>query len=187
MQKLLQHISERAFVGSELRARIESDFEAITVAKKEILLSENSRADYLYFIEKGLIQNYYFHDGKKITSWFYLEGQFVTAWSSFYQQSPSFEEIECLEECHLYRISFAAYQKLIADFSAFGNFARLLAEDILSLLDEFYKAWSFLSAKEKYQLVLRYFPEIELHIKLGLVASFMGISQETLSRIRAGK
>lgn len=188
MQALLRYISERAFLSQELRNCIENDFEWIAVKKGEIILQENTRANYLYFIKKGLLSNYYYLDnGRKINSWFYSEHHFVTAWSSFYQQKPSFEIIKAMEDCELYRLSYSNFQKLIADFPAFGNFARLLAEEMLSFIDEFSMGWSFLSAKEKYQRVLTYFPNIELRIKLGLLSSFLGISQETLSRIRAGK
>ena len=150
-------------------------------------MKEQQRATYLYFIEKGLLHNYYLHQGRQVSSWFYLEHQFITAWSSFYGQTPSFETIECLEEVVLYRISYTHYQQLIADFPAFAHFARRLAEEMLTTIDVFSKSWSFLSAKEKYQLLQTYFPGIELRVKLGLIASFLGISQETLSRIRAGK
>ena len=102
-------------------------------------------------------------------------------------KKPSFEEIECLEDCILYQISYNNYQRLIADFPAFGNFARLLAEEMLAFLDEFSKGWSFLTAKEKYKLLLSYLPDIELRVKLGHIASFLGITQETLSRLRAQK
>lgn len=188
MQQLHQYIAQRAFLNHRLKQRIESDFELISVAKGKIVLQEDSRPHYLYFINQGLLHNYYFlEDGRKVTSWFYAEHHFVTAWSGFYQQKPSFEIIETLEDCELYRISYSNYQKLIADFPAFGNFARLLAEEMLSFIDEFSKGWSFLSAKKKYQLVLSYFPDVELRVKLGLIASFLGISQETLSRLRASK
>lgn len=187
MQKLLEYISKRAFITPELQSRITTDFQQIETQKGDILLQEGNRARYLYFIEKGILHNYYYHDLRQVSSWFYCENQFITSWFSFYSQKPSFETIECLEDCILYRISYTDYQKLIADFSAFGNFARLLSEEILTLLDEFSKSWSFLSAKEKYQLLHRHFPQIELRVKLGLIASFLGISQETLSRIRAEK
>lgn len=185
MQNLLQKISKKAFLSSELREKIVTEFEQIETKKGEIILNKGNKANYLYFIEKGILHNYYFHDGKQVSSWFYSENQFITSWFSFYSQNSSFESIECLEDCKLYRISYTNYQKLIADFPAFGNFARLLAEEILTLLDEFSKSWSFLTAKEKYELLLTYFPQIELRVKLGLIASFLGISQETLSRIRA--
>ncbi|MCT4629104.1 Crp/Fnr family transcriptional regulator [Winogradskyella sp.] len=187
MQDLLLYISERAYVTPELKKAIFTAFQTIEVKKGDTILEEGQRAKYMYFVNKGILHNYYHHDGRQVSSWFYFENQFITAWSSFYSQKPSFETIECIEDCILFRVSYSDYQKLIADFPAFGNFTRLLAEEILVILDEFSKSWSFLSAKEKYQSLRSYFPQIELRVKLGLIASFLGISQETLSRIRAEK
>lgn len=185
MQQLLQYISTRAYLNAELRSRIINDFEPIKAKKGEKLLVEGKKSDYLYFVDKGILHNYYFQEDRQVTSWFYAENQFITSWFSFYSQKPSFEEIECLEDCSLYRISYSKYQKMIADFPAFNNFARLLAEEMLSFLDQFSKGWSFLSAKEKYQLLISYYPDIILRVKLGSIASFLGISQETFSRIRS--
>ncbi|BDD06814.1 Crp/Fnr family transcriptional regulator [Aureibacter tunicatorum] len=187
MQKLFQYIGSRCFIGAELREKIETDFTAAKYKKGDKLLSQDQISRKLYFIDKGVLHNYYYHDGKQISSWFYSEEHFVTGWYSFYSQSPSFEEIECLEDCVLYSISYDNYQKLIADSPAFGNFARLLAEESLAFIDYFSKGWSFLSAREKYDLLQTYFPNIENRVKLGLIASFLGISQETLSRIRSQK
>ncbi|WP_075343476.1 Crp/Fnr family transcriptional regulator [Tenacibaculum agarivorans] len=187
MENLLKYIAERAYISSDLRNEISSCFELVEAKKGDLLLKEGAVAHYLYFIEEGVLHNYYYHDGRQISSWFYTEEQFVTAWSGFYMQKPSSETIECLEDCTLYRITYKNYQKLIADFPSFGNFARLLAEEMLVFIDQFSMSWSFLSAKEKYELLKSYFPQIELRVKLGLIASFLGISQETLSRIRAEK
>lgn len=187
MQNLLQQISNRCFISPDLLKRLESDFERREITQGDRVLMQGHKANYLYFIEKGILHNYYYHDGKKVSSWFYKEQQFITSWHSFYAQKASFEEIESLENCILYQISYDNYQKLIADFPAFGNFARLLAEEMLIFLDEFNKGWSFFSAKEKYQTLLSFFPDIELRVKLGYIASFLGISQETLSRLRTQK
>ncbi len=185
MQNLLQEISNRCFLSPELQQRITNDFEVKEVKRGEKILIQGNRANSLYFIEKGILHSYYYLDDKQISSWFYSEKHFITSWYSFYAQKQSFEEIECLEDGVLYQISHKDYQKLIADFPSFGNFARLLAEEMLTFIDEFSKGWSFLSAKEKYELLLHYFPDIELRVKLGYIASFLGVSQETLSRLRA--
>lgn len=187
MELLLTYLSSKIHISDALHDRISHDFERIETHKGDILLQEDRRADYLYFIEKGVLHNFYYHEHREVTSWFYTENQFITAWSSFYTQTSSFEAIRCLEDCVLYRISYDNYQRLITEFPAFGNFARILAEEILILLDVFSKSWAFMTAKEKYDLLQQYFPEIELRVKLGLIASFLGISQETLSRIRASK
>lgn len=187
MQNLIKYISSRCFVDTALRARIESDFEYLECEQGKILLEQEQRAQRLYFVEKGVIHNYYYQNGRKVTSWFYAENQFVTAWYSFYSQSGSFEEMQCLEDCSVYSITYDKFQKIIADSPAFGNFARLLAEESLAFIDYFGKGWSFLSAKEKYDLMHEYFPDIEQRVNLGHIASFLGISQETLSRIRGKK
>lgn len=185
MQLLIQSISKRTHCSPELQEQINSRFERVETKKGEKILLEDNRANYLYFIEKGILHNYYYQDTRKITSWFYAEEQFITAWYSFYSQQPSYEEIECLEDCILYRISYTDYQQLISNFPAFNNFARLLAEEMLAFLDQFTKGWSFLSAKEKYKQLNQHFPQVELRVKLGYIASFLGISQETFSRIRS--
>ena len=77
--------------------------------------------------------------------------------------------------------------KLIHEYRQFEGFARLLAEEQITFTDQFFKGYMFLSAMEKYQLLLQYFPDIELRVKLTYIASFLGISRETLSRIRAQK
>ena len=185
MQNLLNSIASRSGINTELEQEIKYLFEAKEYRKGDKILLEDNRANFLYYIERGLLQNYYYQDDKKVTSWFYAEDQFITAWYSFYSQKSSFEEIECLEDCVLYRISYTNYQKLINQFPAFNNFARLLAEEMMAFLDYFMKGWSFLPAKEKYRMLKDYFPDIEQRVKLGSIASFLGITQETLSRIRS--
>lgn len=187
MQNLLQTISSGCFITPDLRQKLTEFFHKKELKAGTKVLNEGEKATKLYFIDKGILHTYYYYKAKQISSWFYTEGLFVTSWCSFFGKKKSFEGIECLEDCTIYEISYSDYQKLIADFPAFGNFARLLAEDMLIFIDEFAKGWSFLSAKEKYDALLSFIPDIELRVKLGYIASFLGISQETLSRLRSKK
>lgn len=185
MKNLLARISQQSNLSNDLIQEIEHCFELVEYKKGETILTQGYRANYLYFVKEGVLHNFYFQDAKQITSWFYVENQFITSWSSFYTQKPSFESIECLEDVVLYRIKRSDYQKLIDRFPAFNHFARSLAEQMLSFLDEFSKGWGFLTSQERYLLLKQYFPKIELRVKLGYIASFIGVSQETLSRLRA--
>ncbi|WP_044206645.1 Crp/Fnr family transcriptional regulator [Flammeovirga sp. OC4] len=187
MQNLLNTIETKIKLTPVLKTALETSFQKVMIQKGTVILEEDTTARFLYFIDKGVLHNYYYHDGKQISSWFYTENHFITAWYSFYAQQPSFEAIECLEDCELYRISYTDYQKLIKDFPEFNTFARLLSEEMLMIIDQISKNWSFLTAKQKYEVLQSYFPQIELRVKLGLIASFLGISQETLSRLRAQK
>jgi len=87
----------------------------------------------------------------------------------------------------LFSFEYYDYKKLIETYPKFERFSRLLAEEQLAFIDLYSKGYMFMSAKEKYQLLLSNIPDIELRVKLGYIASFLGISQETLSRIRSSK
>lgn len=187
MEQLIQTIGERCRISPDLEQAIRSNFHLEEVKKNHLLLKEDQYARNLYFIEQGTLRTYYLHDGKEITSWFYHENQFLSAWYSFISGSPSFEYIEVLEDATLYRIDRQNYLKLIESFPAFESFVRKLVEDNLAYLDHFSKGYMFMSAKEKYDLILSMFPDIEFRVKLGHIASLLGISQETLSRIRKQK
>ncbi len=187
MKQLLQTISQRTGVSLALKEAIQNNFTYQEIPKSHVLLKEFQYCQQLYFLESGTIRTYYFDKEKEITSWFYVEGQFFTSWYSYYSQQASFEFIESSSDCVIYRISYLQYQQLLKAFPAFEHFGRLLAEEQLAFLDQYSKGYLFLSAKERYQLLTSYFPDIELRVKLGYIASFLGISQETLSRIRSGK
>jgi len=187
MKNLTQNIKNRVSISPKLEVAIQSSFQKRAVPKHEFLLQEHKLVRKLYFIEKGTLRTFYHHEGKEVTSWFYQQNQFLTSWYGFYNQEASYESIEALEDCSVYWIDHTNYKRLIDDYPKFERFARLLAEEQLSFIDAYSKGYLFMSAKEKYKLLLSYFPDIELRVKLGYIASFLGISQETLSRIRAGK
>lgn len=183
----MQQIAAKITHSPLLKTTIERSFVREDFPKKKQLLREFQYCRKLYFLEKGTVRTFYHHEGKEITSWFYNEGNFVSSWHSFYSQKPSFEYIETLEDSVLYSIEYSEYQKLLNTSPDFERFGRLMAEEYIIFIDQYSKAYMFLSAKEKYEQLLSYFPDIELRVKLGYIASFLGITQETLSRIRSQK
>lgn len=185
METLLQAIQEKIKPSTELIQSMQEYFECLSIKKKIFLLREEQYCQYFYFLKRGIARTFYIHKEKEVSSWFYHEGLFFSSWNSFYTQSPSYEYIETLEDCELYRISYTNYQKLVHQFSEFNHFARLLAEENMAFSDLYYKGYLFLSAQERFSLLKEYFPDIELRVQLGYIASFLGISQATLSRLRA--
>lgn len=187
MKLLLQNINNKTRLSSDLKKAIEEAFQLENIPKNTLLLKEYQYARKLYFIEKGTIRTFYYHKEKEVSSWFYHEDQFCTAWYSFFSQQASFEHLEVLEDAELYSISYLKYQKLLQDFPAFERFGRMLAEEQTTFIDYFSKGFMFMSAKEKYDLLLSFFPDVTMRVNLGHIASFLGITQETLSRIRKKK
>jgi CRP-like cAMP-binding protein len=187
MKNLIQYIGNKIHVSPKLEEAILSSFQKTEVTKHEFLLHEHKFVRKLFFINEGTIRTFYHHEDREVTSWFYQENQFLTSWHGFYNQEISYESIEALENCSLYWIDYIKYNQLIDEYPKFERFARLLAEEQLAFIDSYSKGYMFMSAKEKYKLLLSHFPDIELRVKLGYIASFLGISQETLSRLRAAK
>ncbi len=187
MDKLLQNIKDKIKIATELENAIEAAFTYEAIAKNTLLLREGQYCRKLYFLSKGTVRTYYFHKDKDTTSWFYRENQFLSSWYSFYTQEASYENIEAVEDCEVYWITYDNYQKLFIDYPKFERFGRLLAEEQSAFIDAFSKGYMFMSAKERYDSLLAVFPDISLRVNLGHIASFLGISQETLSRIRSKK
>lgn len=178
------YINQKVKISEAVKDSLFLAVEEHSVNKNHFLAKEGRIPDYLWFIAKGSVRVFYWHSDKEITSWIYNEGQFVTAYGSFFSRTPSYDNIQCTEDCTVIKISYDNLQKLYAEHSQMQKFGRVLMEDIVTSIDNFYKGFMFMSAKEKYDLLLSYFPDVVQRVNLGHIASFLGISQETLSRIR---
>ena len=152
--------------------------------KGTILLNEGRVCERFYYIESGTLRTYHYQNGKDITYWIYPENSVITSWHSYILRKPSSEYIETTEDSVLMSLSYNQWQELYSKFHELEQFGRLLLEEQMALLDEFFKGYYFLTAKEKYNLITAAFPTITQRANLGHIASMLGISQETLSRIR---
>ena len=185
MKSLLEEIQKEVRLSPACISDIEQSFTPKTISKGTRLLEEGQRCSTLYFLASGTARSYYYHEDKEVTSWLYKEHLFFTSWHSFIDQVPSFEYLEILEDAEVHLISFEKLEHLFEKHTEFGSFGRKLFAQQVSFLDYYSKAHLFISAKERYQNLLFYFPDIELRVKLGHIASLLGITQETLSRIRS--
>lgn len=179
--------TEQAPLSKEVIQDIEQHVKVEKLSKGHFLVKEGLVAHRLYFLEKGTARTYYYHNSKDTTSWIYRENTPFTAWYSFFDRKPSFENVEILEDATVISFTKDNLDSLYQQHSSFNNFGRKMVEQQLSYLDAFYKGYLFMSAKERYDLLLSVFPDITQRVNLGHIASLLGISQETLSRIRAKK
>jgi len=182
---LLETISKYHYLNSENSEKIISCFKKTTYEKNEVLLKESNYAKKLYFIESGFIRSFYVKDnGSEKTHWIYSESDFFTSWYSFFTDKPSFEALQCLKQSVIYSISKTDYTKLYNTNTVFNTFINEYYQHIIAEMDFLSKSFAHLSAKEKYQYLLDTNPKMIQEIKLGILASLLDISQETLSRVR---
>jgi len=174
-------------LSPDLWAKVQVHLQYDERKKGERLLRSAQICDRIYFLKKGLVRTYYEQGGKEYTSWFYDKGQYFTSWYSFYCRRESFEFIEVLEDAELYFLEYKDYQSLQDSEPELLRIAKYVAEEATAFLDYSNMGHARRTAAERYRDLLYFFPDIELRTKLSHVASFLEVSQETLSRIRAGK
>jgi CRP-like cAMP-binding protein len=164
---------------------LENCFEEIILPKNEYLLSEGSTSRHLYFLQQGALRGYYTLDGKEITHWFGFENDFVTSFHSFITQEPSVENIQLLEGSILWAISKDTLTALFDQYHEIERLVRIIYEKYYIRLEERFVNAQFKTATERYEQLLQQTPHILERVPLGCIASYLGISQETLSRIRS--
>jgi CRP-like cAMP-binding protein len=154
-------------------------------AKNELLLSEGRICRHLYFLEKGAIRGFYNLDGKEITHWFGFENDFVTSFHSFITGEPALENIQLMEGSILWAIPKETLNELLSKHHEVERLVRIAYEKYYIRLEERFVNAQFKTATERYENLLQHSPFILERVPLGFIASYLGISQETLSRIRS--
>lgn len=184
MNHFIDYIKRYVNLTKEIENEIKNLILIEETPKGHLLLKEGKVCERLYFISKGTLRTYHYQDGKDITYWIYPENSVITSWHSYILRKPASEYIETTEDSVLISLSYNQWQELYLKYPKLERFGRLILEEQMSLLDDFFKGYYFLTAKEKYELLINAFPSITQRANLGHIASMLGISQETLSRIR---
>ena len=186
MEQLIHFINQYTFLDDDAQKALARRVEYEKYKKNEFILKQGVRANRVWFINKGLVRKFYYHEGKEITTWIHAENEMFTSMPSYFQQKPSSEYIQAIEDTELISLSYEKSLEL-RNFSSFNDFSKELITKQFANIDEVSKKFSLMSAKEKYDALSEFAPEIIKRAKLGYVASIMGVSQETLSRLRSKK
>lgn len=182
---LVKHLSSIISISKPLEKEINSISKKISIAKGGIIINVDERCEQLFFVEKGLLRGYYFDEDKEITNWFSQEEEFATCFYSFIANKPSFEIIQALEDCELIRLNYSSLQNLYTKFPETERIGRIITENYYMKLEERILNLQFKTAKERYQKFAITKPSLLQRASLGQIASYLGITQETLSRIRS--
>ena len=185
MQNLLTHITNYSPLSNDALEALYNCFEKITLAKNEFLLREGKICRHLYFLEQGALRGFYNLDGKEVTHWFGFEKDFVTSFHSFTTGEPAVENIQLIEGCILWAISKETLTALLTKHHEVERLLRIAYEKYYIRLEERFVNAHFKTACKRYENLLLQAPHILERVPLGFIAAYLGISQETLSRIRS--
>ncbi len=172
-------------LSEALKQAIQDQTQILDVKKKTKLLQAGDTANTIYFILKGAARVFYLDkNGDETTTWFLFENELLISVYSFYTGKPSFEYLESLEDCTMISLTRDKLNGLYLRFPEFNFIGRRLTEIYHTKSEEQANNLRMLSAKERYQKLLETTPQLINRVSLGQIASYLGISQETLSRIR---
>lgn len=156
------------------------------IRPKTLLLLPGEICNKLYFIERGALRIYYLtKPGKEKTRSIGLEGSLVTSTSSFISQQPSFEFIESLEDSELWTIGHKDFFQLVADMPKWDKFYRILLEKAYIYQNKKLESLITLTAKQRFEQVQKENPIFIKRLQNKVLASYLNISQETLSRLKS--
>lgn len=183
MLKHLAHLNEGE------KADILADFMQIVsfkaVKKGEIIHHPATICNSLFLVQSGLLRVYYLKDGKDITAHFALENETITAIDSYIQRKQSKYTIEALEDSTVLVLNKKDIDALVLRKPKHEKVLTIFLEQIYIDLVDRIESLLFYSSEERYHNLIEKQPELLLRANLGHIASYIGISQETLSRVRA--
>ena len=140
-----------------------------------------------YFIEEGMTRSFWLVNGEEITTSFSDEGGIVFSMDELYYNKMSEEFVETLEDVVAYKIALSDLIRLFQTNIELANWGRIIHQNEYRRLHRSHKDRLTLSAKERYEEFMQQFPQICQRVQLGYIASYLGITLPTLSRLRSRK
>lgn len=172
---------------SECKEELKNVAKILSVSKGTLLVKEGQFADKAYFIGEGSLRAYYLKDGKDITDWFAFDNDFICAINSYFLNTPSEHFIEVLETSLLLEISRKQAELLAEKYPTFDKLSKIVLTKTILQQQQRIASIQFETAQQKYENLLRISPNITQKVPLMHIASYLGITLETLSRIRNPK
>jgi CRP-like cAMP-binding protein len=152
--------------------------------KRQVLLKPNAICNYVYFVESGLTRTFYEKNGKDITDWLSPENTFSCSILSFINRIPDRRGIETLEDSRLWAMHYDELNHLYDQHHEIERLGRMLYGLGVTLVQQRFDDLHFSSALDRYRKLMDTNPTLIQRTPLRMIASYLGITQETLSRIR---
>ena len=159
-------------------------FKRVNIPKNQFLSEPGKVVQDVSFIESGLLRCYYLFDGRESNCYFAAENCYLADYTSFLTQSPSVMYIEAMEDVTVINLDYHALQNLYKKDIIFQEFGRKIAEWLYIKLSNRVSDLLLLNPEERYYQFIKSDPELAQRIPQYMLASYLGITPESLSRIR---
>ena len=185
--ELLSFLTYKRLFTEEACVIIDDAFEGETISKGTVIQKEKGYSEKVCFIETGLLRTFYLKDGKDVTHFFFDENSLIAPINSiFYNKSEPYGW-ESIEHCKVKTIQYRDFLVIKERFPKLTNLLLDFSIETLHLYSQKLDLLQFQTAYERYNLFLEMYPKLHNRVSLGSIASFLGVTQQTLSVIRAKK
>jgi CRP-like cAMP-binding protein len=185
METILHKIFKQPEFTQEALDMIFPKFKEVKFLKNDLLLTEGQTAQHYWFVETGFLRSFAVDlKGNDISTNFFTTGNIVIDWPSFFLRHPTRENIQALTDCTCWQLDFESFQQLFHSNPAFresgrtrlvGSYFELKQNSVSMIVD---------SATERYKRLLKEKPQIVHNAPLRQIATYLGITDTSLSRIR---
>ena len=185
MQKISTYYAQYKPISKASGEALDALSKPVTYPKGYLIHRAGQVCREVFLIEKGMARTFYYREGNDVTNQFFCEGETVAAMESLYSKKPSYYSIELLEDCTLIKIDYHQIEKLYTRFPDLESCGRIMAIHCYLEENERSRSFQMLTAKDRYLNLLKNNPSIIQRVNLGHIASYIGVTQVQLSRIRA--
>ncbi len=187
MKELLSLLNNIHPMSPQLRQYLSEKLRTTTIERKGFLLSAGNVSRHIYFIKKGLLRCFYVEEDREICTKFMKEGDIIVSAYSFFLQRQSIEFIQAIEDAMLIYICYDELQYMYKHFPEFNTIGRVITTKSYLLSEQRINFIRRQQASRRYNAMLEKFPDLVLRVPAKYIASYLGISEETLSRVRGRK
>ncbi|MBL1221070.1 Crp/Fnr family transcriptional regulator [Chryseobacterium sp. L7] len=182
---LLAHIQNKIDLSEQQKNDIQSFFTLKKLRKKQYLLQEGDICKCLSFVNSGLLKSYVLDEkGNEKINMFAFEGWWISDFNSFINQEKAVLNIDAVEETEILMITLEDYEKMMLEIPVMDRYFRILYQNSLVTKDYRLMASNSFTAEEKYMQFAQKNPEVIKRVPHNLIASYLGLAPETVSRIR---
>lgn len=184
-KNIIEKIFSTLNLSKEESDRVIESFTKVTFKKNELLFKEGKVLNHYYFLEKGFIRSFTFdYNGNEVTTNFYSESAIVIDWTSFMLRVPTLENFQANTNCICWRLTYDDFQNLFNSIEKFRESGRARFASSYFELKKNHLSMISLTAKDRYLRLLKEHPEIIRNSSLKHIATYLGITDTSLSRIR---
>lgn len=160
-------------------------FEYTEFPKHDFLLQEGKISKATYFVQEGLIRSYtHDNNGEEVTTHIYTAPCFTNDFLSFFKQQACSENFQALSPCKVWQMSFEDVQRYFHTYPEFREFGRMMLVSNYAILHARMIGMIKDTAETRYQKLIQQHPDLFKHVPLKIIASYLGITDSSLSRIR---